>query len=153
MPYTAVFDQARIGKGGKIINPNDPAESNAIYTDNNINEGIYSGTTTKPVSQHRRRSSRDDGELGVGSQGGNSRHVRRASRGEEGFASYQENKNLERVALDKGGLGVSPVHAQSYQSRVAGRLGSASPAADRSGAPGTPNRSRVSSLSLFLMLW
>ena len=147
MPYTAVFDQARAGKGGKMINPNDPAENNAIYTDNNTNEGISNGTTTKPVSQHRRRPSKDDGEFGIGSQGGNGRHVRRASRGEEGFASHHENKYLERVSLDKGGSGVSPIHPQSYQGRVgAGRLGSASPAADKSGAPGTPTRNRVSFL-------
>lgn len=25
--YTAVFDQARAGKGGKMVNPNDPAEN------------------------------------------------------------------------------------------------------------------------------
>jgi len=28
--YTAVFDNARTGKGGKMINPNDPAENEAL---------------------------------------------------------------------------------------------------------------------------
>ncbi|XP_024382073.1 RPM1-interacting protein 4 [Physcomitrium patens] len=28
--YTAVFDHARAGKGGKLINPNDPAENDAL---------------------------------------------------------------------------------------------------------------------------
>uniref|UniRef100_A0A7I4CXE6 RIN4 pathogenic type III effector avirulence factor Avr cleavage site domain-containing protein n=1 Tax=Physcomitrium patens TaxID=3218 RepID=A0A7I4CXE6_PHYPA len=72
--YTAVFDQARTGKGGKPINPNDPAENEALAAQ------IYGGPLptqrnndrppprTRPAHvtdaanrpRHERRSSRED---------------------------------------------------------------------------------------------
>ncbi|XP_024395726.1 RPM1-interacting protein 4 isoform X2 [Physcomitrium patens] len=63
--YTAVFDQARTGKNGKPINPNDPAENVGLYgympplpSQRNSERPPRGHDENRP--RHERRSSRED---------------------------------------------------------------------------------------------
>uniref|UniRef100_A0A0D6QZY8 RIN4 pathogenic type III effector avirulence factor Avr cleavage site domain-containing protein n=1 Tax=Araucaria cunninghamii TaxID=56994 RepID=A0A0D6QZY8_ARACU len=85
VPYTAVFDHARAGKGtgGKLINPNDPEENPAAFAQHmpskssDADEGSIPGKPPPPLRRtsdsesngahvakprHERRYSREDGE-------------------------------------------------------------------------------------------
>lgn len=147
MPYTVVFDNARAGKGGKIINPNDPMENEAFFGKGsdvgNVNSGASVESIPRPAGRHQRRASRDDSEFGLSNQGYNAGHGRNSSRGDEDSFSLTENgSNYDRASV---GSGLSPMHPQAYGGRLGRKPGSASPAVDRKsdgGAPGTPTRNR-----------
>lgn len=49
--YTAVFDQARAGKGGKMVNPNDPAENPDLA-------GMYGDPAPPPQRSNERPAPR-----------------------------------------------------------------------------------------------
>ena len=49
--YTAAFDQARAGKGGKIVNPNDPAENPDLA-------GMYGDPAPPPQRSNERPAPR-----------------------------------------------------------------------------------------------
>lgn len=51
--YTAVFDHARAGKGGKPFNPNDPAENEALG-------GMMGGPPQRPQARGRMAASNND---------------------------------------------------------------------------------------------
>ena len=51
--YTAVFDHARAGKGGKPFNPNDPAENEALG-------GMMGGPPQRPPARGRMAASNND---------------------------------------------------------------------------------------------
>ena len=89
----------------------DASESNGKLSESKIN---INGVSTKVTTQHRRMGSRDDTEFGLGGQGGNGRHVRCTSRGEELSVSHIETRNSDHAHV--------------------GRQGS---------APGTPSRNQV----------
>lgn len=140
MPYTVVFDNARAGKGGKIINPNDPMENEALFGKGSDAGSVnHSESASRPTARHQRRASRDDSEFGFGNQGFNTGHGRHPSRGEEESFSQFENGSGTSI-----GSGLSPIHPQAY-GRLGRKPGSASPAYDKKsdvGAPGTPSRNR-----------
>lgn len=137
MPYTVVFDNARAGKGGKMINPNDPMENEALFGKGSDGGSVNNkDSASRPTARHQRRASRDDSEFG---QAFNAGHGRNSSRGEEESFSQFDNGSGAGV-----GSGVSPIHPQAY-GRLGRKPGSASPAFEKkpeAGAPGTPSRNR-----------
>ncbi|MCO5572954.1 hypothetical protein L7F22_026716 [Adiantum nelumboides] len=146
MPYTVVFDNARAGKGGKIINPNDPMESEVFFGKGSdagsANSGASVESIPRPPVRHQRRASREDSEFGFSNEGFNSGHGQKSSRGDEDFSQIENGSNHDRASM---GSGVSPMHPQAYGGRLGRKPGSASPAVDRKPdgvAPGTPNRNR-----------
>jgi RPM1-interacting protein 4 len=97
VPYTVYFENARKGKGGRMINPNDPAENPEAFSSavapspNRSDAGRPPTTTTTPSPPPRHGAPRRGGGRTSGSVGGG------------GYSVEQ-----------------SPVHPYSYSSGKAG---------------------------------
>ncbi|KAL5702794.1 hypothetical protein ACHQM5_027962 [Ranunculus cassubicifolius] len=65
VPYTQYFDKARKGKqGGRMINPNDPANNLDVYADKApVQAPFRNGVEPEPKPRHERRVSKEDGDL------------------------------------------------------------------------------------------
>ncbi|KAJ7538522.1 hypothetical protein O6H91_11G052600 [Diphasiastrum complanatum] len=169
VPFTTVFDQARAGKGGKMINPNDPAENLSGYQRTNeheINTLEDNATISLRQSPLRRQigassTNCEESEMPAfnarGGPSSTSADLLRQSltsqviqnNGSEGGTHLNHQLNSDRSPLHPRARQVdrSPLHPRASQVRHGGRTGSASPAWDRKisaqSGPGTPERSRT----------
>ncbi|XVF81215.1 hypothetical protein PTKIN_Ptkin15bG0138200 [Pterospermum kingtungense] len=165
VPYTAYFDKARQGRtGGKIVNPNDPQESPALYQD------YVPPTSAPPASRarpeldepvghgpakrgHERGRSREEGDLRqyADSPARHDNVNRRASgdstpsRYGRGVSSGEAPKRPTRPSVGaEYSTEKSPLH---HQARATGRGSMASPAwegkTSYDSSHGTPGRSRM----------
>lgn len=138
-PYTAVFDNARRTRGGRMINPNDPQENPDMF----LNVAAPSRPKTQAEEPmgitNKRRVSREDGDFRANSPAHNEpiTHQRNGGRG----------SNPGRPARQSGGsdhsIAKSPLHPSS-QAKISGRV-AASPVWEGKNSydssHGTPGRS------------
>ncbi|XAR60952.1 hypothetical protein NMG60_11034507 [Bertholletia excelsa] len=162
VPYTAYFDKARKGKtGGKMINPNDPAENPDMFTNAAPpSQAPPSRTQLEPEEpirreavrlDHHRRTSREDSDFRQYTESpargdntgrrtsGESAHQRLTGRGSGTGRPTRPSAGSEQ-SFEK-----SPLHPH-YQAKVMGK-GSASPGWEGKNSydssHGTPGRSRM----------
>ncbi|CAM8894212.1 unnamed protein product [Rhodiola kirilowii] len=105
VPYTVVFDKARQGRGGKMVNPNDPQQIPELY--NNPNPTTRPRTTeqNKPVQRpvHERKPSRE----------GN------AGRRADGIIGEGNRRTPSRTSIGSDhSIDRSPLHAQSQPKKT-----------------------------------
>eukprot|EP01018_Ginkgo_biloba_P013819 Gb_22705 [translate_table: standard] len=122
IPYTAVFDHARAGKGvgGKIINPNDPEENPAAF-DQIVQKNPDtedSAISHRPPPPPRRAS---DSELN-GPHVTKPRHERRTSREDGDFKRHVESPARYQYAdpSARRAAGESPGHRYSGRTTTTG---------------------------------
>jgi RPM1-interacting protein 4 len=109
VPYTLYFENARKGKGGKMINPNDPAENTEAYSSSVAAPSPNAGRppTPSPPPRHERRPS-DAPPMSPNPYAGPSPYHRHAAGGRGG------------AGRTGGSVEQSPVHPYSYSSGKAG---------------------------------
>lgn len=161
VPYTVYFDKARKGRGGKMINPNDPQENPDMFPDmaspapapapaprsrvRNEPEELIGRRAVRPT--HDRRVSKEDSDLKLTESPGHIDNVGR--RAGAGSAHQRGGAAAGRSARPSAGSDYSfeksPLHP-NYQAKLTGR-GSASPAwegkSSYESSHGTPGRSRM----------
>ncbi|XP_002532749.3 RPM1-interacting protein 4 [Ricinus communis] len=164
VPYTAYFDKARKGRGGKMINPNDPQENLDSVSDySDPAQGPPEGrvVSEEPTGQgavrraHERQSSREDGDLRqftdspVRHDNINRRDSAPQRYGGRGVSYGESHKRPGRQSAQSIGsdnsLEQSPLH---HKAKISGRgSGAPSPAWEGKGSyessHGTPGRSRL----------
>ncbi|KAG8640361.1 RPM1-interacting protein 4 isoform X2 [Manihot esculenta] len=167
VPYTAYFEKARKGRGGKMINPNDPEENPDLSSDDAAPaQTPPSGgrVMEEPTGQgavrqaHERRRSKEDGEfrqftesparhdnmnMVVGSEPSPSRYGGRGV--SYGEAHRQTGRPSAKSVGSENSMERSPLH---HKARISGRgSGAPSPAWEGKGSSessyGTPGRSRL----------
>lgn len=120
VPYTLYFENARKGKGagGKMINPNDPAEnpeafSIAAPSPNRSDAGRSSSPAPPPASRHERRPSSDAPPLSPNPYAGSPYHrhaggeaPRRGGGGRTGGGYSVEQSPVHPYSSESGGYGL-----------------------------------------------
>ncbi|KAJ4968892.1 hypothetical protein NE237_015593 [Protea cynaroides] len=154
IPYTVYFDKAMKGRaGGKMINPNDPQDSDDPVQDPALRTGPEPEAAVIPGavrSRHERQSSKEDGnprrstdsparyDNVVGRTATDSQHQR-----------YGDSRKTGRQS-GASSIEQSPIHP--HQARLSSKgSGVSSPSVERKGssehnhglAPSTPGRSRL----------
>ncbi|RWR87090.1 RPM1-interacting protein 4-like protein [Cinnamomum micranthum f. kanehirae] len=173
VPYTAYFDKARQGRGGKIINPNDPQDNpDAFYdkmppvhapptsSDPEVPAARASPAASKP--KHVRHSSGEDGEFSrsVESPARNDIGGRKAVTdspqrySDRGGNSGNHPRGSRLSGTSDRSVEHSPLHPHQ-QTRAVSKGGVNSPSWERKGsseagrghsvAPSTPARSKLRS--------
>ncbi|XP_065873512.1 RPM1-interacting protein 4 [Euphorbia lathyris] len=170
VPYTAYFEKARKGRGGKMINPNDPEENPDLVSDGS-DSGQAPRSGGRPVSDeqtgrkaaktaHERQRSREDGDLrqfadsparheNMNRRGGTeSVPPRYAGRG-VGYGEAQKRtgrQGVQSIGSDNS-IEQSPLHTKA---RISGRGTGGAPSPSWEGGKGsyesshgTPGRSRL----------
>lgn len=167
IPFTAVFDHARAGKGGgKPINPNDPSENPAAF-----GLGDDDSAPQPPQPRPERRDSNEVGhnrpwEQGTGlptrrpsgdgqeyQRPGGESHFKTTEGARKGssHAGVRESGATEFGVAENYGADASPNHHAAYQGRLGNKPASASPGWERKVpseggtvfAPATPGKSRL----------
>lgn len=126
VPYTVYFEKARQGRGGKVINPNDPQE----------NPEAFGNGAPPPQPMHERKASREGQDLKPGNVGRQT-EVNQVGEG---------NRRPTKTSLgSEHSIDRSPLHPH-HQAKITGR-GSGSPYREGKGSTGhgTPERSRLRS--------
>ncbi|XP_050206583.1 RPM1-interacting protein 4 [Mercurialis annua] len=163
VPYTAYFDKARKGRGGPMINPNDPQENLDLVPEYAAPpQGPHSGgrvASEEPVGQgavrraHERQRSSEESDLrrSSDSPGRHDNMNRRAANepvpqryGGRGVNNQTGRQNV-RSSGSEYSIEQSPIHQKA---KISGRgSGAPSPAWEAKGSyessHGTPGRSRL----------
>lgn len=154
VPYTVYFDKARKNRGGKMINPNDPAENPDIFQ--NADSSPPDQAPARPPAPPSKPQTRPE-EPRVSREEGDFRQFRNSPARSENTGQRTSNEsNYVGRGVRSGGhrrlstgsehsIERSPLHPH-HQAKITGR-GSGSPAWDGKNSydssHGTPGRSRL----------
>lgn len=157
-PYTAYFDNARKGKTGKMINPNDPEENpDAFSEETSPFQGSPVRTAPNPENpkqKHDRRPSKEERVIGSPlRQDGAARKYSLDSPqhryGEQVNSGEPPRRASRQSAGSERSIEQSPLHP-NYHAKTASKGGVASPSWERKGSSeghvhgsNTPGRSKM----------